>query len=106
MNKPAIYPASAAELYRRDAGEKYRPSNGTEGEIFMAVWCYRCTRWSAESGCEIANATMFFDVDESDYPAEWRIGEDGQPECTAYGLKCEPVLSKDERQSDLFEVTP
>lgn len=106
MSKPAIYSESAAELYRRDAGEKYQPSNGTEGEIFMAAWCYRCARWN-EDGCDIAAATMFYDVDEPGYPEEWRIGEDGQPECTAYGSKyAKPAPAKDERQADLFEATP
>ncbi len=25
-------------------GDKYQPSNGTEGECFFAAWCYHCAR--------------------------------------------------------------
>lgn len=28
--------------FPKRAGEKYRPANGTEGEIFMETYCYRC----------------------------------------------------------------
>lgn len=87
MNKPKIYPDGLAELRKESAGEKYRPSNGTEGEFFMRAWCYQCTNWTYEDGCQIHRETMMYDVDEPGYPAEWRIGPDGQPECAAFGAK-------------------
>ena len=35
----AIYTDTLARLLVKRAGEKYRPSNGTEGECFFAAWC-------------------------------------------------------------------
>jgi hypothetical protein len=104
MNKPAIYPASAAELYREETGKAYQPSNGMEGSVFMENWCFKCRRWDLETGCPIQDATMLHGVDEPGYPKEWRIGDDGQPECAAFDN--EAVPAKDERQIDLFEATP
>jgi hypothetical protein len=55
----------------------YRPSNGTEGEGFMAAWCARCQRDQASrddpggfDGCEIIGRTMALAIDHADYPRE------------------------------------
>ena len=66
--------------------EPYRPSNGTEGEIFMEGFCYRCTK---EPDCEILSNTLALDIDDRDYPKEWRRRTDsngwpGTAECTAF----------------------
>ena len=65
---------------------KYRPSNGTEGEIFMQEFCDSCIYGDPgnEKYCEIIKKTMMFDVDDREYPIEWRYGEDGQPICTKF----------------------
>ena len=39
-----IYPVEWAEMTKERAGQKYQPSNGTEGELFMACWCGKCAR--------------------------------------------------------------
>jgi len=70
----------------------YRPSNGTEGEFFMADWCDRCDRDRAfrdgtSDSCPIAAATMWADVNSPDYPREWICdaeGWPGNPRCTAF----------------------
>lgn len=70
--------------------EKYRPSNGTEGECFIAAWCDRCeherlhreTEGNAD-GCSILTRTMVYEVDEAKYPVEWIIDAEG-PKCTAF----------------------
>lgn len=70
----------------------YRPSNGTEGEIFMAQWCDRCTinlnyrgDPDNEEPCQIMGDTMIYNVDDPQYPKEWILSPDsGQPRCTAY----------------------
>ena len=76
--------------------ETYRPSNGTEGDIFRANWCERCKRDQlyqqtglGEHGCQILAATFMLDVTDPDYPKEWRrqISDTGWPgaaECTAF----------------------
>ena len=86
-----IYPEGLAERLREQAGEKYRPSNGTEGSLFQEAFCDHCKREAgyragAGDGCPILAATMAFDVDDDNYPAEWQYGEDGQPKCTAFEL--------------------
>lgn len=70
--------------------ELYQPSNGDEGRGFMARWCERCTKDSMgthdESGpqCDIVGATMFLDIDDEDYPREWRQDGPKGPRCTAF----------------------
>ena len=70
--------------------EPYRPSNGTEGEFFMAEFCDRCAKLGDEKRgwCKIQGATFMFDVNEPGYPAEWVRDADGtwpgNPRCTAF----------------------
>lgn len=68
--------------------ELYRPSNGTEGEIFMHQFCSRCERDRyASRPCSIIGRTMALSVNEKGYPKEW-IRDAGQwpgnPRCTAF----------------------
>lgn len=65
--------------------EKYRPSNGTEGDAFIARFCERCAYGNAEElePCMIVGATMAFDVDDPAYPPEW-IRDAAGPRCTAF----------------------
>jgi len=65
--------------------EPYRPSNGTEGETFMEVFCFRCERdadyqnnHGNAAGCEILARSFAFDIDDPKYPVEWvrDIGSD------------------------------
>lgn len=69
----------------------YRPSNGTEGEMFTSMFCDFCLRDAGfddertdeelgayiflrklyPNGCPILAATLGHDVDEPGYPAEW-----------------------------------
>lgn len=65
----------------------YRPSNGTEGDGFMSRHCYQCKHDDGGIGervCEIIGNTMAYDIDEPEYPTEWRYGEDGRPTCTKF----------------------
>jgi hypothetical protein len=71
----------------------YRPSNGTEGECFIASWCGTCGLSAAPEdliGCSITGRTMLHDVDDADYPAEW-IFADGKPRCTAWIPLGDPI---------------
>jgi len=68
----------------------YRPSNGTEGEFFMARFCYRCT-WETDfrrdpgsnDGCSILAYTFAYDIDDPNYPEEW-IEEAAGPRCLSF----------------------
>lgn len=70
----------------------YRPSNGTEGMMFMAKFCDRCQKEAAyrrnpnrTDGCSILCASMCYEVEDSGYPKEW-IEDDQGPRCTAFRL--------------------
>lgn len=83
--------------------ELFRPSNGTEGEIFISGWCARCARdRMAREGadweecddselCEILTRTLACVIDDPDYPQEWRYDETGEPCCTAFIPAGDPV---------------
>jgi hypothetical protein len=68
------------------AGEKYRPSNGTEGAIFKDKWCCRCTKDPGDGiGCDdIAIITMARNIDDPKYPSEWIYDQEGIPKCTEF----------------------
>lgn len=68
----------------------FQPCNGTAGEMFMADWCARCTKDNLNpvtgegDGCEIIASTMALDIDDEDYPREWRQDGPEGPRCTAF----------------------
>ncbi len=78
-----IYPTELAAMLVPKAGEKWRPSNGTEGEIFYDSWCANCIR-ETRRGCPIQLDTMLYDVIDEQYPGAWRYGTNGQPECSSF----------------------
>ena len=63
--------------------KKFRPSNGCQGEAFVAGWCGECQR-GIKFMCEIRGRTMAFSLDDPEYPDEWRYDDDGYPCCTAF----------------------
>lgn len=86
-NKGPIY----AGDWSACAGKPYQPSNGTEGEMFMHMWCSGCERDRAfredpdnNDGCEIAANVMAYRVSDPKYPAEWRYDAEGTPKCSAW----------------------
>jgi len=65
--------------------KKYRPSNGTEGMIFMGKFCDHCIHDNGDTKmCDIITLTMGLGVDEKDYPEEWTYDENDKPTCTKY----------------------
>lgn len=99
----AIYPDSFAAMLVERAGEKYRPSNGTEGNLFFAAWCCKCQRdKSMREGanidecddnerCDIIADTLLYKTSDPEYPTAWQYGRDGQPCCTQFVPAGEPV---------------
>lgn len=77
---------------RADGLYPYRPSNGTEGEMFMERFCYRCKREqpylkSDQIGCGILTQTMIHYTTDPEYPTEWVSDDDCglvNPRCTAF----------------------
>lgn len=78
--------AANAKHVKATGDRAYRPSNGSEGEMFFSRWCYRCTKddYGAGKYCPIIGLSMALGVDDEGYPGEWIIGDDGQPRCTAF----------------------
>lgn len=67
----------------------YRPSNGTEGEMFYSAFCAHCTkerehRTTGEGGCDIYLRTMAFGLGDAEYLTEWVLDIDGTGKCTAW----------------------
>jgi len=87
--------------------EKYRPSNGTEGDIFTAEWCGNCLHYKdpeTEEYCQILGDTFAFNVDDDNYPGEWTYDENGKPMCAAYNHNTETRLTpRCTRTEDMFE---
>lgn len=93
--------------YPQCAGQPYRPSNGTEGEIFQEQHCYRCRREQEENNpCDILTRSLIFSVDDADYPVEWVYDREGRPTCMAFHdvLSDEPAaVARCPETMDLFE---
>lgn len=69
----------------------YCPSNGTEGEIFMEAFCYRCARdtFDQQTGegdpCQILGNALCFQPGDAEFPEQWVKDDDGNnPRCTAF----------------------
>lgn len=86
-----IYTDKGAAMMKAHAGKSWRPSNGHEGDLFMAMVCARCVVDMQE--CQINIAAMVFSKGDPEYPAEWQIGQDGQPCCTAFAAAHREPLS-------------
>jgi hypothetical protein len=72
-----------------DTYRPYRPSNGTEGDIFMTQWCGRCLHDQAHreghgDACDIATDTMAYSISDPEYPKEWRQDGPSGPRCTNF----------------------
>lgn len=95
-------------------GKPYRPSNGTEGMIFIEGWCGKCwhdrqMRANPEGceGCEILARSFAYSIDDPEYPKEWRYDEIGLPMCAAFRRE-ELGEPRDEAAAvaDLFATPP
>jgi len=98
----------------RVGAKAYRPSNGTEGEVFYSVTCARCrfddperAYEEGEGGCPLYLHAMAFKADDLEYPTEWV--RDPDPMCTAFepctdGLKAD--LEEVRRQGRRYQLLP
>jgi hypothetical protein len=92
-------------------GERYMPSNGTEGHSFIECWCAGCHRDRAMSQgvdfdecddderCEILGASFRGEAQE------WRELEDGRHVCLAFIPAGEALTTpRCEFTADMFEA--
>lgn len=90
---------------------RYRPSNGTEADCFMARFCEKCSRAnmdddSPEPPCIILGRALGYSIGDPEYPDEWQYKEvaDGYtPVCTAFTTEEKPEeLYRCENTIDMF----
>jgi len=69
----------------------YRPSNGTEAELFFEKFCYGCkhyvedeTTGSMDCNLNIILAAEINNFEDPNFPDEWRYDENGTPTCTNF----------------------
>lgn len=110
-----ICPESWAAMNVEYAGQKYRPGNGTEGELFISSWCGQCERdhgmmkglpleeCDDNQICDIIARSFAHSLNDAEYPTEWQYGADGQPRCHAFVEAGQPIPVKDDCTLDLFE---
>lgn len=85
----------------------YRPSNGTEGDIFMGQFCFRCALWNGQEDaqgepCEILGRTFWCNIGDKDYPTEW-VEDSNGPRCTAFTPEGEEPNIRCKNTGDLFD---
>lgn len=73
------------------AHEPFRPSNSDHGFWFESQWCDKCQRERSyresngeRGGCRILNLTNAFNIEDPQYPKEWRQDGPEGPRCTAF----------------------
>lgn len=75
------------------AGQRYQPSNGTEGEAFIGAWCGRCERDKDQNGTAYVENRDPGDDDwcpiltqsfVDDGSKEWVFDANGMPSCTGF----------------------
>ena len=86
----------------KNAPEKYRPSNGAEGDGFIGQWCEKCEHDSMEDPCDILTRTLAHRIDEPEYPVEWIRDKEGTS-CTAFVPIGERLQTRCAHTGDMFE---
>lgn len=83
MNQTPLFPNAPTAVL-----EPYRPSNGTEGDIFQAHWCNHCANEDIinELFCDILGAVFMLNIEDEQYPKQWCY-LNGTPTCTAFTPK-------------------
>jgi hypothetical protein len=77
------------------AGKPYMPSNGTEGDLFMAQWCSTCVK---QDTCMRVDRAMI-----GDQPRDWVRDDNGAPTCRAHSsTKRERAAPRCKSTGDLF----
>ncbi len=68
--------------------ELYQPSNATEGDCFMSLFCHQCRKWRdnsyARTQCKIVLRSYAHNISDPEYPKQWRYINNFKPICTAY----------------------
>ena len=84
--------------------KRYKPSNGTEGDLFISEWCNLCAHYKDDNDdyCEILGLTFSLNIHHIDYPKEWIYDENEQPCCTNYLHNTEKPKPRCSKTIDMF----
>lgn len=73
------------------AHKPYRPSNGTEGQMFEDRFCCHCRKFVDEeadedeaAGCRLPDLAMLYEISDPKYPKQWVFDADGRPTCKEF----------------------
>ncbi len=106
-------PDGWAALNINRAGQRYQPSNGTEGMIFIDKWCSHCARDKAMregepvEECDDRELCPIIARSMADGGCEeWVYGSDGQPRCTQYVEHGQQIPYRCPNTPDIFGDSP
>ncbi len=109
MTSIKFYSPARALHYVEVAGQRYTPSNGTEGSAFIDAWCSTCARDKAMregepiEECDDRELCPIIARSMADGGApEWVYGSDGQPRCTEYVEHGQTIPYRCPKTSDMF----
>ncbi|MEE9573009.1 MAG: hypothetical protein V3W20_08180 [Candidatus Neomarinimicrobiota bacterium] len=67
-------------------GDKYQPSNGTEGMYFEEEHCLQCINCDphpcGDKQCQIWCNALCYSINDPEYPEEWVYDDNDKPTCT------------------------
>ena len=96
--------------YPQSAGKPYRPSNGTEGDMFTARWCEKCSKHDFDNDdgpvCYLLFGMLNYYPDDNEYPKEICLDDDGRPQCTAFEEYVEEEKAHKEQRKYRCKNTP
>lgn len=69
-------------------GDRYCPSNGSEGDWFCSEHCWRCLHHDpdnerASKTCDILGRSLAYYPTDPNFPREWQY-KNGKPTCTKF----------------------
>lgn len=109
MKEIQVFPVSRAMHYIEVAGQRYIPSNGTEGMAFIDAWCTHCAHDRAMcegepvEECDDRELCQIIARSMADGGApEWVFGSDGQPRCTEFVEHGQPIPYRCPETNDMF----
>lgn len=84
--KRKLYTDDLATRIKTSRNKKFKPSNGTEGDMFISMWCDECVHDANDTlaTCDILLLSMVWGTEDPEYPKEWTFDDDGQPICTNF----------------------
>ena len=88
-----------------DKPKHYFPSNGTEGMVFMSMWCESCTKDTMLRGGKTYCTILTNSMVKPPPVKQWIYDEENRPICTSFkqsGMIKKRKIRKSEQTIDMF----